>query len=346
MTADGTVCYVPEGFTDTILISKNVYPVHFTYRKSDGEGGYYSYEDVQYIPCGGSAVMPSLSEIEYDPVHHPFTEWLCENKPDDRRWMNVREELYYGAYYDYIPNPGQYTVTFVSWEDKLITEQTVSKFEDAVPPVPPTREGYHFIRWDGDYTFVTEDRRIRAVYGQDDVYWTVSFYNDGWYSDLLGTEQVADGEKAVGNMEVYMDDHVFIGWDKPLDEVHSDLNVAAQYEWREMEHHKVTIVAEHGTVTIRPRQVNPDFVNHGTVLFLEAVPDEGYKLSGWEGYSVQFGLAVTQDTTVTALFTPNTPTALEDATQSSTSPQKIFRNGILYILRGIRIYNLQGQEVK
>ena len=347
VTADGTVCYVPAGFIDTIQITKTVYPVHFKYRKSDGEGGYYSYEDVQYIPCGGSAVMPSLSEIDYDPVYHPFTEWLCENKPDDRRWMNVREELYYGAYYDYIPNPGQYTVMFVTWDDKFIDEQAVSKFEDAVPPTPPTREGYHFIRWDGDYTFVTEDRRIRAVYGQDDVYWTVSFYNDGWYSDLLGTEQVADGEKAVGNMEVYMDDHVFIGWDKPLDEVHSDLNVAAQYEWREMEHHKVTIVAEHGTVTIRPRQVNPDFVNHGTVLFLEAVPDEGYKLSGWEGYSVQFGLAVTQDTTVTALFTPNTPTALEDSvTDIDSAPQKLLRNGILYILRGNRIYTLQGQEVK
>jgi len=348
VTADGTVCYVPEGFIDTIQITKTVYPVHFTYRKSDGEGGYYSYEDVQYIPCGSSAVMPSLSEIEYDPVHHPFTEWLCENKPDDRRWMNVREELYYGAYYDYIPHPGQYTVTFVSWEDQLLTEQTVAKFEDAVPPTPPTREGYHFIRWDGDYTFVTEDRRIRAVYGQDDVYWTVSFYNDGWYSDLLGTEQVADGEKAVGNMEVYMDDHVFIGWDKPLDEVHSDLNVAAQYEWREMEHHKVTIVAEHGTVTIRPRQVNPDFVNHGTVLFLEAVPDEGYKLLGWEGYSVQFGITITDDTTVTALFCKDQPTAIEDATQSSSSPQvqKIFRNGHIYILRGTRIFTLQGQEVK
>ena len=347
VTADGTVCYVPEGFTDTILISKNVYPVHFTYRKSDGEGGYYSYEDVQYIPCGSSAVMPSLEEIEYDPVYHPFTEWLCENKPDDRRWMNVREELYYGAYYDYIPNPGQYTVTFVSWEDQLLEEQTVAKFEDAVPPTPPTREGYHFIRWDGDYTFVTEDRRIRAVYGQDDVYWTVSFYNDGWYSDLLGTEQVADGEKAVGNVEVYMDDHVFIGWDKPLDEIHSDLNVAAQYEWREMEHHKVTIIAEHGTVTIRPRQVNPDFVNHGTVLFLEAVPDDGYKLSGWEGYSVQFGLAVTQDTTVTALFTPNTPTALEDnVTDIDSSPQKLLRNGILYILVGDRLYDATGRRVE
>ena len=347
VTADGTVCYVPAGFIDTIQITKTVYPVHFKYRKADGEGSYYSYEDVQYIPCGSSAVMPSLEEIEYDPVYHPFTEWLCENKPDDRRWMNVREELYYNAYYDYIPNPGQYTVTFVNWEDQLLTEQTVSKFEDAVPPTPPTREGYHFIRWDGDYTFVTEDRRIRAVYGQDDVYWTVSFYNDGWYSDLLGTEQVADGEKAVGNMEVYMDDHVFIGWDKPLDEVHSDLNVAAQYEWREMEHHKVTIVAEHGTVTIRPRQVNPDFVNHGTVLFLEAVPDEGYKLSGWEGYSVQFGLAVTQDTTVTALFTPNTPTALEDnVTDIDSSPQKLLRNGILYILVGDRLYDATGRRVE
>ena len=348
VTADGTVCYVPEGFTDTILISKNVYPVHFTYRKADGEGGYYSYEDVQYIPCGSSAAMPSLSEIDYDPVHHPFTEWMCDNNPDDRRWMNVREELYYGAYYDYIPNPGQYTVMFVTWDDKFIDEQSVAKFEDAVPPVPPTREGYHFIRWDGDYTFVTEDRRIRAVYGQDDVYWTVSFYNDGWYSDLLGTEQVADGEKAVGNMEVYMDDHVFIGWDKPLDEVHSDLNVAAQYEWREMEHHKVTIVAEHGTVTIRPRQVNPDFVNHGTVLFLEAVPDEGYKLLGWEGYSVQFGVTVNEDMTIKALFVSDTTTGISDtADRTTASPKKILLDGQLYILTPEgHIFNALGTEMR
>ena len=302
ISEDGTIYYAVEGFTDTIQITKAIYEVHFKYRKSDGEGSYYPYDDVQYVPCGSSASMPSLEDINYDPEIHPFTEWLCENIPDDRRWMNVHEELYYDAYYDYKPGPVYYTVTFVDWKGDVIGEpQKVLEYEDAVAPEPPTREGFHFTHWDKSFTNVQTDKTVTALYGQDGVTWTVTYrdYND----DLLGTETVPDGGDAVADVFVYRTGHQFRAWDAILTNIHHDIIADAQYEKVDIPLHIVNIIAEGGKVEVSPKQVELDKVNHGTVLELTAVPNEHYEFRGWEGYSPIYGLVVTENMTVIAKFT-------------------------------------------
>lgn len=66
------------------------------------------------------------------------------------------------------PQTKTYTVTFVdSLTGVEYWHQTVSEGANANPPEVPHHDGYHFDRYDGDYTNVTSDRRISALYGMD-----------------------------------------------------------------------------------------------------------------------------------------------------------------------------------
>ncbi|MCL2655410.1 MAG: InlB B-repeat-containing protein [Coriobacteriia bacterium] len=55
-------------------------------------------------------------------------------------------------------------VTYVDWNDSVITTETVGYGEDATPPTDPTRPGYHFRSWDKDGKNITEDTTITAQY--------------------------------------------------------------------------------------------------------------------------------------------------------------------------------------
>ena len=58
----------------------------------------------------------------------------------------------------------KYTVRFLDWNNTLLKQQIVKKGGNATPPNDPTREGYVFIGWKGDYTNVQEDLDIFARY--------------------------------------------------------------------------------------------------------------------------------------------------------------------------------------
>lgn len=57
-----------------------------------------------------------------------------------------------------------YTVTFVDHDGTVIEEQEVAEGEAATAPADPTREGYVFVGWDKEFSNVTEDMTVTAVY--------------------------------------------------------------------------------------------------------------------------------------------------------------------------------------
>lgn len=60
-----------------------------------------------------------------------------------------------------------YTVTFKDWDGSVITSVEVSEGGDATPPANPTREGYTFAGWSGNYTNVQHDEIVTATYTKD-----------------------------------------------------------------------------------------------------------------------------------------------------------------------------------
>ena len=71
--------------------------------------------------------------------------------------------IYFGSYG---PTPVEgYTVTFMDYDGSIISAQTVAEGADAeLPATNPSRTGYTFAKWAGNYKKVTSDRTINAVY--------------------------------------------------------------------------------------------------------------------------------------------------------------------------------------
>ncbi|MBQ1685378.1 MAG: S8 family serine peptidase [Clostridia bacterium] len=183
-------------------------PVYYTVTFVDWDGAVLKTESV---PEGGAATAPS------DPsrVGYTFTGW-------DVDFSNVTSDLTVTAQYTI----NTYTVTFRDWDGTVLKVQTVEYGGDATPPADPVREGYTFTGWSGDYTNVTFDKNITAMYEINR--YTVTFVD--WNGAVLKTETVVYGGFATAPDDPVREGYTFIGWDVDFSVVTSDLTVTALYE--------------------------------------------------------------------------------------------------------------------
>ena len=64
-----------------------------------------------------------------------------------------------------VPPTRNFTVTFVDWDGTtVLKQQSVAEGESATPPADPTRAGYAFTGWQGNYTNVTQNETVTATY--------------------------------------------------------------------------------------------------------------------------------------------------------------------------------------
>lgn len=141
----------------------------------------------------------------------------------DKPFDNVTSDLTINAVYDV----DTFTVTFKDGE-KVLETQTVEYEAAATAPdtarlSPP--EGMHFAKWDKDFSKVTEDIEVSAVYELNE--YTVIFKNG---ETTLKTEMVKHGFAATPPNVFDTPTEKFVGWDKSFDNVTSDLIVNAKFE--------------------------------------------------------------------------------------------------------------------
>ena len=86
----------------------------------------------------------------------------------------------------------------------------------------------------------------------------------------------------------------------------------------------------------------------GAQVMIYAHPAEGYQFEQWSDSNKDNPrfLTMTEEVNLTAKFVEKTTTGVSAANSSDTSAQKIVRDGQVYVLRGDKLYTLQGQEVK
>ena len=63
--------------------------------------------------------------------------------------------------------PETYTVTFVDWNNDVLTTETIAKGAGAIAPASPTRVGYTFTGWDKPFDNVIQDLTVQAQYTND-----------------------------------------------------------------------------------------------------------------------------------------------------------------------------------
>lgn len=141
----------------------------------------------------------------------------------DKDFSKVTSDLTINAVYDV----DTFTVTFKDGE-KVLETQTVEYEAAATAPdtarlSPP--EGMHFAKWDKDFSKVTEDIEVSAVYELNE--YTVIFKNG---ETTLKTEMVKHGFAATAPNVYDTATKKFVGWDKSFDNVTSDLIVNAKFE--------------------------------------------------------------------------------------------------------------------
>lgn len=197
---------VKNGDTVYVKWTINKYTVTFM----DGEKVLAAFTNV---PHGDTVTAPEVPEKD----GKTFSKW-------DKDFSKVTSDLTINAVYDV----DTFTVTFKDGE-KVLETQTVEYEAAATAPdtarlSPP--EGMHFAEWDKDFSKVTEDIEVSAVYEIN--FYTVIFKNG---ETTLKIEKVKHGDSATPpNNPPDTPTAKFVGWDKSFDNVTSDLIVNAKFE--------------------------------------------------------------------------------------------------------------------
>lgn len=196
---------VKNGDTVYVKWTINKYTVTFM----DGEKVLETFTNV---PHGDTVTAPEVPKKD----GKTFTKW-------DKDFSKVTSDLTINAVYDV----DTFTVTFKDGE-KVLETQTVEYEAAATAPdtarlSPP--EGMRFAKWDKDFSKVTEDIEVSAVYELNE--YTVIFKNG---ETTLKTEMVKHGSAATPPNVYDTATKKFVGWDKPFDNVTSDLIVNAKFE--------------------------------------------------------------------------------------------------------------------
>lgn len=199
---------VKNGDTVYVKWTINKYTVTFM----DGEKVLETFTNV---PHGDTVTAPEVPEKD----GKTFSKW-------DKDFSKVTSDLTINAVYDV----DTFTVTFKDGE-KVLETQTVEYEAAATAPdtarlSPP--EGMHFAKWDKDFSKVTEDIEVSAVYEIN--FYTVIFKNG---ETTLKIEKVKHGDSATPpNNPPDTPTAKFVGWDESFDNVTSDLIVNAKLEKR------------------------------------------------------------------------------------------------------------------
>ncbi len=125
-----------------------------------------------------------------------------------------------------------YTVTFVDFDGSVITTLTVPYGGAALAPQSPLRTDHLFTSWDTDFSYVTSNLVVVALYEPLDTApatetFTVRFVDfDG---ALLKTEQVKRGEDATAPADPARAGYTFLRWDSSFADVQANLTVTAEY---------------------------------------------------------------------------------------------------------------------
>ncbi len=266
------------------LYSVEVYEVTFV----DGVTGVtLATVEVKY---GDAAPAPAAPEHE----GYEFKGW-------DKDFASVKEDMTVTAIYEKAGEvePTMYTVTFVDGlTSETIAEVKVEEGKAAEAPEAPAHEGYKFTGWDKDFTNVTEDMTVTAIYEEviEPTMYTVTFI-DGLTQEVIATVEVEEGKAAQAPEAPAHEGYKFTGWDKDFSNVTENMTVTAIYQ---------------ESVIIEPTMYTVTFVDGltGEVIATveveeyyaatapEAPVHEGYTFKGWD----KDFESVTEDMTVTAIY--------------------------------------------
>ena len=321
--------HITANITVEPVFTETLYTV--TYRVNGVET--YTVQAVHGLPA--SSIYYPLGTPTKEPTEalvYTFAYWT----PDVE---TITEDVTFEAVF--VPAPRKYTITFQNWDHTLLSEQQVVYGNAAVAPSVPARDGYFFDGWDRGFDVTLADMTVTAVFRLPGKY-TISWLNDD--ASLIEQTVVAEGvvpthadptKQATAEFT-----YTFAGWTPTIVAVTADATYTATYN-ETVNKYTITATAENGTV-----QGTGEY-DYGTVVELMAIADTGYKFDKWSDEETDNPrmVTVTENMEFTALFISDVGASIEDIHATSNKVQKVLIDGILYILRDGKTYNVMGQEL-
>ena len=212
-------------------------------------------------------------------------------------------------------------------------------------------EGYQFATWGDGNTdnprtlVVTQDTTLTAVF--EILTYNVTVTCDPIHGDVTGSGTYNHGDVATLTATP-SDGYTFVEWGDGCTDnpralvVTQDTILTAIFE---ILTYNVTVTYDpiHGSVT------GSGTYNHGDVVTLTAIPNEGYQFVRWsnEVEDNPYTFVISDNVKLSAEFEAVIHSSVENTHSPSptSSCQKIFRNGQLIIIRDGKAYNAIGQEM-
>lgn len=189
---------------------KQTYTITF-----DTEGG--SIIEPLPVTAGESYSLPVPEKSGYQ-----FTGWHTEQDTLFTEDRVIDSDLILFASWE----PMEFTVSFYTYDNKLLSEVKVKTGETVQTPTAPLRDGYTFEKWDQNLTEIASDLSVKAIYTLNT--YTVTFLDfDG---TVLEVQHVKYKKNASEPEQPVREGYAFAGWDVPFYQITSDLTVTALYE--------------------------------------------------------------------------------------------------------------------
>ena len=161
-------------------------------------------------------------------------------------------------------------VTFVGFDNEVISVQVLEKGDLIQYPDDPEIEGYEFLGWDQMFTYAEENVTITAQFEQ--YKFIVSFYDKS--KNLIEEQEVGYGEDAVAPDFQLPEGYILMGWDEDFTNVTCDINVYGIFEKATFE---VTFKDSYGQV------LDVQTVKNGESAVSPEEPIiEGYQFVKWD----------------------------------------------------------------
>lgn len=125
----------------------------------------------------------------------------------------------------YIPYPS-YPVTYKDYNGQILKTQNVQKYNNASPPVNPTRTGYTFTGWSTNSNNITGARTITAQYQIN--YYTVRYLD--YNNTVLKTQSVPYTSNAYPPSNPARVGYTFTGWNNNGTNITANRDITAQYK--------------------------------------------------------------------------------------------------------------------
>lgn len=136
----------------------------------------------------------------------------------DKTITNATENKDYIAVYKEIVAITEYTIKFVDYDGRVISEAKYTQGSTVTIPQSPSRDGYTFTGWDKPISVVSADATYTAQYIQNDVgdttKYLIQFFDMN--NNLISQGLYEPGEAIIVPVAPAVSGYTFVGWDKTI----------------------------------------------------------------------------------------------------------------------------------